>query len=279
MSENTPHIIHLPQNIPIYVGRQTFVIEYAAGKNVLHLGCVDEGLTAAKFEQGMLLHEHLSRVASSLWGIDIDPAGLDWMRSRGYPNLYLADIENLADVPGLYQQSFDLIVLAEVIEHLDNPGRFLQSVGPLMRPETELLITTPNASSLLNLQQIWRNHELCHPDHNYWFSYRTLTGLLTKFGFTIEKIAVYSQHNFRRSIRAHLMGKLRPSRDEVTPLQGEPAFSARNSPARPRHPRLLGWLNATMTTLSYRLLLARSPFFADGLIVIAKKAASGSNPG
>ena len=131
MSEQIGHKFILPEHIPVYIGRQDFVVEYATGKDVLHLGCVDEGLIEQKQQRGLWRHERIYRVANSLWGIDIDKKGIDRMRAQGYQNLFVADIENLNTVPEIFQQEFTLIVLTEVIEHLNNPGIFLRNLKPV----------------------------------------------------------------------------------------------------------------------------------------------------
>jgi SAM-dependent methyltransferase len=271
---HTSHIIPLPHNVPIVIGRQEFVVEYASGKRVLHLGCVDEGLTEKKHQEGLLLHERLQENTRELWGVDIDAEGLRWMQERGYPHLYLADIEDLSTVPELKGQSFDLILLSEVMEHLDNPGRFLQGARFLFGHDTELLITVPNATSLANWMMNWQSKELVHPDHNYWFSLHTITTLLGKFGYQVTYRAVYSQYNFRRSISSHLIQRLLGGgRHEQSPpaMPSEAdASTGELQPNKARRPNVAGWLQAVRTTLMYRRYLGRNPFFADGLIVIAK---------
>jgi SAM-dependent methyltransferase len=271
---NSSHIIPLPRNVPVFIGRQEFVVDYAAGKRVLHLGCVDEGLTEKKHQQGLLLHERLQRNTRELWGVDVDAEGLRWLQEYGYTHLYQADIEDLSSVPELKGQSFDLILLTEVMEHLDNPGRFLQEVRFLFGPDTELLITVPNATSLANLMMNWQSKELVHPDHNYWFSLHTISALLGKFNYRVTFTAVYSQHDFRRSISRHLFQRLSGRRS------GEPANPAFQNEAHTNSgeagvnkrgmPDVAGWLKVVRTTLVYRRFLSRNPFFADGLILIAK---------
>lgn len=271
---NYNHIFPLPGDVPIIIGRQEFVVEYAAGKRVLHLGCVDEGLTEHKHQMGLLLHERLLKNTRELWGVDVDAAGLQWMQDHGYTNLYQADIEDLSTIPDLKEKGFDLILLSEVMEHLDNPGRFLQGARFLFGQETELLITVPNATSLANLMMNWQLKELVHPDHNYWFSLHTLTALLGKFDYQVNFIAVYSQYDFRRSIMSHLVKRLLGRRVAgLSTKEGQGKLVANKVEIQPsafRRPNVTGWIQAVRTTLMYRRYLKRNPFFADGLIVIAK---------
>ncbi len=262
------HFFKLPTRPQIYIGRQDFVIHYATHKRVLHLGCADQGLSQAKLERGEFLHERLNAVCTSLWGIDIDDEGINWMRSHGWQNIFTSDLEDLSAVHPFLTEPFDLILLTEVIEHLDSPGKFLTSIRPFFQSHTELLITTPNATSLSNLLQVFGGQEQVHPDHNYWFSLATLQNLLQKFDFQITHCALYSQYDFTRP----LVGKYLPQPAKIVLAQPEAnaQLTPKNSPRQPHKHNPLGWIKANMRALLYGLLLHKAPFFADGLIVIAK---------
>jgi SAM-dependent methyltransferase len=265
------HYFQLPENVPVYIGRQEFVIAYAAGKNVLHLGCVDEGMIEEKQQKGLWLHERIAKVANTVWGVDIDAAGLQLMQSQGYPNLYLSDIENLAEIPEIFQPRFDLILLTEVLEHLDNPGKFLANIRPLFKEGTELLVTVPNATSLSNILENLKGSELVHPDHNYWFSYRTVQSLFYKFGFDLVCIGVYCQYDYHRSLKNNFFHRvLRFLGIHETGGKSAAPIQASSSAVPARKPKVRAWIKVNMTTILYRLLLGKRPFFADGLILIAR---------
>jgi 2-polyprenyl-3-methyl-5-hydroxy-6-metoxy-1,4-benzoquinol methylase len=272
---NLQHHLHtLPSGIPLYYGRQDYVVAYSSGKDVLHLGCVDEGFTRQRLLRGSLLHERVYRVARSLWGVDIDSNGIELMQSHGYPNLYCLDIEHLDTLPALQQQHFDLVLLTEVLEHVDNPGQFLNTVQLLFDLDTELLITVPNATGLANLLSLWSRKELVHPDHNYWFSYNTLISLLSKHGFEITSTAVYTTHPINRSILKHVKNKIDgnaklQSRTDFQPAQERQAVALSGVK---RRSNVGGFIRNAILTLFYRVLLSRNPFFAEGLIVTARPA-------
>lgn len=268
MPSKVQHIFDLPPKTPIYMGRQDFVVAYARGKSVLHLGCVDTGFSQEKFEAGLFLHARLHNVTKKLWGVDIDRAGLDWMRSQGWQNLYELDIEHLDAEPRIISEPFELLVLTEVIEHLDNPGRFLEALRPMFHAQTELLVTTPNATSLGNIITNLRHTETVHPDHNFWFSYHTLRGLLNKYGYQIRQVALYSQYDYTHP----WLGKYLPTPAQVD-LSIEPTMQTNHIRGENRHkkyhnPNLLGWIKANTQAMFYGFVLKRWPFFADGLIVI-----------
>jgi 2-polyprenyl-3-methyl-5-hydroxy-6-metoxy-1,4-benzoquinol methylase len=273
MSDNRSHIQILPKKPRITIGRLDYVIEYCSGRNILHLGCVDQGVTQDKFNQGILLHERIYQVANSLWGVDNDENGIEWMKGKGYPNLFMANIENLHSIPELFQQSFDVILLTEVLEHLNNPGFFLASIYELFEPHTTMLITVPNSTSLANLVYSFMRKELVHPDHNYWFSYSTLKHILEKNGYEILSMAVYTQFDYRKSLLTHLEKRF----GQILGLNGTSHVSTATSRSSPltnsngKHKlRILGWIKVVIMTFLYRFFLDRNPFFADGLISITR---------
>ena len=176
------------------VDRLDTIKTYCKGKKVLHLGCSNSPYTAASIAAGSLLHFELAKVASELYGFDFDDEGLQLLRDQGTEHLYKADLEHLEDVP--LNETFDVIVAGEMIEHLNNPGLFLTGIQRFMGPETRLVITTINAFS--GMRFFWygltRNHgrnEPVHPDHVAYYSYSTLSLLVRRHGLDVSKFMFY----------------------------------------------------------------------------------------
>ena len=74
----------------------------------------------------------------------------------------------------------EVVVAGEVIEHLDDPGAFLDGLHELCGDDGVLVLTTPNPSGLLNTFASLANYEINHPDHVVMFTWRTLTTLLRR---------------------------------------------------------------------------------------------------
>ena len=176
------------------VQRLEFIKRVSTGKRVLHLGCTNWPYTLEAIDAGTLLHKDLADVSRELYGFDYDQEGIDVLASKGYDKLYRADLENLEEVP--LDMQFDVIIAGEMIEHLNNPGRFLNGIKRFMNRETQLVITTINAySGMRFLVYGLRGHggslEPVHPDHVSYYSYSTLRLILQRHGFTVDKFMFY----------------------------------------------------------------------------------------
>jgi len=174
------------------VEREQFLISKCIGKRILHLGAVD-------FYMGGVcgLHRKLMDVADSLIGIDIDSNGIELAKTEGVENIYCADLEKLQELN--INATVDTIVAGEVIEHLSNVGLFLEGIKKFFNPNTEMILTTPNAFSFHRFFFSLRRFEYVHPDHTCYYSYRTLRYLLQRHGFVIrEELAYVLQGNLVR---------------------------------------------------------------------------------
>lgn len=176
------------------VQRLEFIKRVSTGKRVLHLGCTNWPYTLEAIDAGTLLHKDLAEVSQELYGFDYDQEGIDVLASKGYNNLYRADLENLEVVP--LDMTFDVIIAGEMIEHLNNPGRFLDGIKKFMNRETRLVITTINAYSgmrflVYGLRGQGGTLEPVHPDHVSYYSYSTLRLILQRHGFAVGNFMFY----------------------------------------------------------------------------------------
>ena len=176
------------------VQRLEFIKRVSTGKRVLHLGCTNWPYTLEAMDAGTLLHRDLAEVSQELYGFDYDQEGIDVLASKGYNNLYRADLENLEVVP--LDMTFDVIIAGEMIEHLNNPGRFLDGIKKFMNRETRLVITTINAYSgmrflVYGLRGQGGTLEPVHPDHVSYYSYSTLRLILQRHGLAVGNFMFY----------------------------------------------------------------------------------------
>lgn len=180
----------LPAQVEIVKDRKDFVVEYCRGKNVLHVGCVGSGSVEQRLKDQSHLHLRIDRVARRVIGIDNNKQGLDALTNAGFENCTMLDIEKDRIDKNLIQ-GVEVVAVPEVLEHLSNPGLFLENIKQLNFPG-DILISVPNAFSYRVYTLIKNNRlEFVHPDHRYYFSPTTLKTLLGAYGLSIAKQVLY----------------------------------------------------------------------------------------
>jgi len=179
---------------PPLVQRVDYVLALCRGRSVLHLGCTNFPYTEAALRDGTLLHSRLQAVAARVVGLDADEEGLTALRQGGAGELHRADLERLDEAP--LDETFDVVVAGEVIEHLANPGRCLTGVRRFLRPDSRVVVTTINAYgglrfALYATRGRGGRREPVHPDHVAYYSLATLTRLVERSGLHVEATCFY----------------------------------------------------------------------------------------
>jgi len=183
--------------------RVAFIKNVCIGKKVLHLGCTDYPFTKEMIANEMLLHFELQKVSKELYGYDFDQKGIDALSAVGVENLYYADLEKLEEVA--LNETFDVIIAGEVIEHLSNPGLFLRGIQRFMNSTTNLVITTINAYCGMRmltygLRGQGGTLEPVHPDHVAYYSYSTLRVLIERENLKVDNFTFYNTGEEHRKL-------------------------------------------------------------------------------
>ena len=176
------------------VQRVEFLSQAVVGKSVLHLGCTDHPYTLDSIANGRLLHAKIKDLTTELVGFHFDEEGIKILKEQGMEDIYRANLEELDEVD--LEKTFDVIIAGEMIEHLNNPGKFLNGIQRFMSPESKLVITTVNAYCgmrffIYALRGKGGINEPVHPDHVSYYSYSTLRLLLERHGFEVEDFYFY----------------------------------------------------------------------------------------
>lgn len=268
---NISFLFRVPK-VKTVIGRFDFILEKCKGKKVLHLGCVDEGLTEERIKSGELLHFKLINVATEVCGVDISEKGIRLLQKHGVGNLIVGNIEQIDEIKELRGLDFDVILLTEVLEHLNNPGLFLQKIKASFTSNTTMIITVPNGLRLTGLMHQLRGYEFVHPDHNYWFSYKTFETLIRKNGYHIEELLVYSFFDHTLSLRKvarEIWSKLSKQKQARKSIVGAETqlYNRQQSILVSAFLRL----KRIPEFLVRKCIHKRNPFFvADGIIVVVK---------
>lgn len=178
---------------PKIIDRMDYILNLCRGKRVLHLGCANFPFTRQELDNGTLVHAEIEKVAADLYGIDLSDEAIQLLKMHGYQNLAAANIEELEYKNPFGEVDFDIVLAGEIIEHLSNPGAFLDGTKTLLkRPSARLVLTTVNAYCAHRFAfTLLTGREAVHFDHVYYFSHSTLTELLTRHGYEVEEFSFY----------------------------------------------------------------------------------------
>lgn len=137
------------------------VVPDGRGKVAVDVGCRDG-----------FWSERLKRKGYTVHALDIEPH---------YPGVITYDVEGglpFADA------SIDLVWCTEVIEHLRDPGKFLNEVERVMRPGGIAVLTTPNSAWwIYPILRVGGKSpaSVQNPDHKHFFSFSRIKQLAPQY--------------------------------------------------------------------------------------------------
>jgi len=136
------------------------------------------------FGHGVYLRE-MHSLGWDVFGCDISSHKVERLKEQfGSERIFLGKLEEMAFPP----ESFDLIALWHVIEHLHAPGPIIERIRGLLKPGGRLIIGTPNFPCVEErcFGRWWIGFEV--PRHLIVFSQAGLVQLLAEHGFKISGI-------------------------------------------------------------------------------------------
>ncbi|HUP98904.1 MAG TPA: class I SAM-dependent methyltransferase [Aeromicrobium sp.] len=143
-----------------------WVSRYLAGEHRRKVTCLDNDIDALKSLQG-----------TELTAIEADLEQADWDAA-------------------LSGQQFDVVILADVLEHLRQPGLILERLlsASLLRSDGLLVVSVPNASHQSVVSELllgdfrYTETGILDETHVRWFTLDSLTRLLERCGFVVDRV-------------------------------------------------------------------------------------------
>ena len=204
------------------------------GTRVLDVGCWDGTILAG-------LPSNWNRV-----GVELNPAAAEIARSHG-----IRVLGESFETARLEPSSFDLVLMMDVLEHVEDPQEVLSKAARLLDQDGYLVALTGNADSVAARILGGKWYYLNYREHVTCFSERSVRLALTQANLSLEHISTVSHPTnsvgrvFKRSWSA--------VKTTGTPLDGDLAHG-------------LGWRDSLL------LALSRAVRNRDHLFVIARKA-------
>jgi len=163
--------------------RAAYICSLAQGKEVLDIGVVDH--FGGSSDRTDWLHGKICLYAKTCLGVDILEDDVRALQYKGY-NVIVWDITREP-----LSQTFDLIVIGDVIEHLGNPLDFFSNAAKMLSSGGRIVLTTPNPwyANVIIKNLFAGNPFTDSADHLVWFDAGTLCELAARSGLVLDRYA------------------------------------------------------------------------------------------
>ena len=160
------------------------VIPLVQGKTVLDAGSIGHSY-AGRDGYKTWNFGILARHASKIKGFDILVDDVEQARSDGF-DIDVGDAESY-----LAADSYDVVFVGDLIEHLSNTGLFLDCCYQNLADTGRLVVATPNTYSFAKLTRVMlrrTNEPPVNPEHVCYYTPKTLEQTVTRHGFRLSSI-------------------------------------------------------------------------------------------
>lgn len=177
--------------------RPNVIFEIAEEKKVLHLGCTDHlSIIEQKLKAGIYLHRQLSYVSKKCLGVDINSKAAEYLSQHGISNIVIGDITE-PGIKEIQSDDWDYLLMAEVLEHINNPVSFLLDIKNNYGKNIKgVIITVPNAFGWIHMNSvIYHGIESINSDHRFWFTPYTLCKVAHEAGLILDDLIMCIYEN------------------------------------------------------------------------------------
>ena len=172
-----PHFLKRLLKALLFVQIGTLDPKFAAPGQILDLGCGSGKFLYTCREKGW-----------RTYGVEINPDAANLGREAAGLDIFAWDLPAAA----FAADSFDYIRSNHSFEHIVNPNETLEEVRRVLKPDGKLLTGVPNIAGWNS--RVFRRYwwYLGVPVHPFSYSVATLSKMLQKHGFVIEKVSYNS---------------------------------------------------------------------------------------
>ncbi len=160
--------------------KNTLIKKLCEGKDVLDVGCIGQDVDYTSSEW---IHNQVKKVSNSTVGVDVNKEGIEYLKGFGYEILHFRELN--------INNKFDVILMLDVIEHVNDPVEFLLNYQKYLKDDGFIIVTTPNSNRAINFLSIFfKNEYPLNYEHTFWFCPKTFLEVVERVGF-IEPINFY----------------------------------------------------------------------------------------
>ena len=173
--------------------KHKLILSFIVDKNVVHFGCIDDSvdIIESKIKNNIYLHKLITEKSKKCIGIDINTSLIDFLKDKYLiNNIAFGNVEN----PDTFNfdinilKETEVLVIADLIEHLNNPGQMLNGIKKCFSKKTKVLILIPNPFTYLNFAFTLLNREFYNIYHTCYLSTNNMKVLLSNNGFKINNV-------------------------------------------------------------------------------------------
>ena len=169
----------------ITVNKDFKILEICKDRNVLDVGCVGQD---SNYDSDSWLHKKISNVSNSLYGVDINQAGIDTMIRKDFKVLHFDQLIEAS-------LKFEVIIMADVIEHVNEPVDFLYRYSKFLDDNGSIVVTTPNSNRGINFITILLSNDYnMNLEHTIWLCPKTFTEIVSRAELKITQFYWVSQY-------------------------------------------------------------------------------------
>jgi 2-polyprenyl-3-methyl-5-hydroxy-6-metoxy-1,4-benzoquinol methylase len=142
------------------------------------------------------LGEELQKKGNIVYGIDISEYAISIAKSR-IEMAFVSDATDAKKLPSeIKVEKFDLIIFADILEHVYNPRELLQTYRQFLKPDGMIITSIPNVAawnvriSLLFGSFTYKDTGTLDRTHIRFFTRKTAQNLIQNAGYKIVKLDI-----------------------------------------------------------------------------------------
>jgi len=150
--------------------KDLMVKKICKNKDVLDIGCIGQDID---YSNPDWIHNQMKKISNSLVGVDINTEGIEKINKMGYEVYHYNELN--------IEKKFDVLLMLDVIEHVNNPVEFLTDYKKFLKEDGKIVITTPNSNRVINFINIFfRNDYSLNYEHTFWFCPKTFLEIINR---------------------------------------------------------------------------------------------------